>query len=94
MEKKLLYPVRGAFEEIHAALHNQTLTEPSLQSKVQKAINNSHKVKLVWSFATAGVIVQMLWRAIPVERAFSYVHRWWVVLRTDKPKPIKKHRVG
>jgi len=94
LEQKLLYPVRGAFEEIHAALHNQTLAEPTLQDKVHKAINDSHKVKLVWSFAAAGMVFQILWRTKPVEHVLSSVHSWWVDLTTSKPKAIKKRRAG
>lgn len=96
LEKKLIYPVRDVFDEVHAALRNQTLEEPSLQDKIHEAIQHSLKVKLVWSCATAGIVFQLLWRTKPVEHAMSSVSSWFggITTRSSHPKAVKKRRTG
>lgn len=92
LEKKLLYPVKTAYDEIQAAIRNETLAEPTLEDKVHKAIQHSMKVKVVWSLAAAGIVFQILWETKPVERVWTRVHSWWKDLRTSRPKAIKKRR--
>lgn len=60
LQKKLLYPVSSAFEQIRASLYNETLASPSLQEQVKNAINSSYQVRLVWSCATVGILFQVL----------------------------------
>lgn len=61
LQKKLLYPVHSAFEQINAAIHNETLASPSLHQKVNDAIYRSYQVRIVWACATAGIVLQALW---------------------------------
>jgi hypothetical protein len=95
LRKKLLYPVATAYNEVYAALHNETFTGPSLEDKIHEAIQHSLQVKLVWGCAAVGIVFQVLWRTKPVERAVSAVRSavfsgWTGASR--KPKAIKKRK--
>lgn len=92
LEKKLLYPVKNAYEEVRAAVHNQTLAEPTLRDKVHEAIKHSMQVKLVWSCAALGVVCQVLWQTKPVHSACTAVRGWWTGMTTPQPQAIKKRR--
>jgi hypothetical protein len=60
LQKKLLYPVSSAFEQVRASLYNETLASPSLQEQVKNAIYYSYQVRLVWVCATLGILFQVL----------------------------------
>lgn len=94
LEKKLLYPAKNAFEEINAAIRNETLASPTLQENVHKAIQSSIQVKVVWSVATVGIVLQVLWKSKPVKHAVSGVVGWWKHVTTKQPRAIKKRRKG
>jgi hypothetical protein len=76
LQQKLIYPVRSAYDQIHAAICNETLAEPKTHEKVNNAIYNSYQVRLVWACATAGILFQMT-LSQPLARTASTIYTWW-----------------
>jgi hypothetical protein len=92
LEKKLIYPITNVFDEVAAAIRNEDLEEPSLQNRIHQAIQQSLKVKLVWSFASAGIMFQLLWRTKPVEHATCAFQSWFSGITRQRPRPVKNRR--
>jgi len=44
LQKKLMYPVQNAYEQVKAALYNETLSSPCLYEKVNDAIYSAYQV--------------------------------------------------
>lgn len=86
LEKRLIYPITNVFDEVSAAIRNQELEEPSLQNRIHQAIQQSLKVQLVWSFASAGIMFQLLWRTKPVEHATCAFQSWYSGITRQIPK--------
>jgi len=85
LQQQLLYPVRNAFVQIHAAIHNETLASPTLHQKVNDAIHNSFQVRLVWACAAVGVLSQVFLSRLIEKTANTVICTWWNG-RTNKPR--------